>query len=61
MYCSPIPVSVPATFAFDPRSTLKKLLPSHVKINEGLDHYNLPTEFDFHLYPPDDILAPLYK
>jgi len=58
---NPIPVSVPATFAFDPRSTLKQHLPSHVKINEGLDHYNLPTEFDFHLYPPDDILAPLYK
>jgi len=58
---NPIPVSVPATFAFDPRSPLKQLLPSHVKINAGLDHYNLPTEFDFHLFPPDDVLAPLYK
>eukprot|EP00090_Calanus_glacialis_P006978 TRINITY_DN15459_c1_g1_i4.p1 TRINITY_DN15459_c1_g1~~TRINITY_DN15459_c1_g1_i4.p1 ORF type:complete len:598 (-),score=166.59 TRINITY_DN15459_c1_g1_i4:74-1867(-) len=57
----PIPVSVPATFAFDPQSPLKHLLPSHVKINAGLDHYNLPTEYDFHLFPPDDVLAPLYK
>lgn len=57
----PIPVSVPATFAFDPRSALKKLLPAHVEINEGLDHYNLPTEFDFHKFPPDDLLAPLYR
>ena len=31
------------------------------KINPRLKEYNLPKEFDFHKYPEDDILAPLYK
>merc|ERR1711892_1292411 len=37
------------------------MLPPHVKINAGLDQYNLPTEYDFHQYPAEDVLAPLYK
>jgi len=57
----PIPVSVPATFAFDPKSPLRQMLPTHVEINAGLDRYNLPTVYDFHQYPPDDVLARLYK
>ena len=34
---------------------------THVEINAGLDRYNLPTVYDFHQYPPDDVLARLYK
>ena len=30
-------------------------------INPNLRDYRLPTEYDFHSFPPDDILAPLYR
>ena len=48
-------------FAFDPHSPVRKFLPANVDINEGLEEFNLPTEYDFHKYPEDDALAPLYK
>jgi len=58
---TPIPSSIPTTFAFDPRSPLAKLLPQNVNINAGFEKFDLSTEFDFHKYPTDDLLAPLYK
>ena len=53
--------SSPTTFAFDPRSRLRSHLPEGVAINPGLERFRLPTEFDFHAFDSDDILAPLYK
>ena len=57
----PIKPSLPTMFAFDPRSPIRKFLPANVNINEGLEKFELPTEYDFHMYPEDDALAPLYK
>ena len=57
----PIPVKTPTTFAFDVRSQLKSHLPPGVSINPGLEKFKLPTEFDFHIFDSQDILAPLYE
>ena len=56
----PLPISVPTTLAFDPRSPLRSEVPDS-KINPGLAEYGLPTQYDFHAFPADDILAPLYR
>lgn len=56
----PIPITLPTTLAFDPRSPLRSQVPDS-KINPGLVEYGLPTEYDFQAFPADDILAPLYK
>ena len=56
----PIPVKIPTTLVFDHNSPLKAFVDED-KINPSLSDYDLPTEFDFHFYPQDDILAPLYQ
>ena len=56
----PLPVKIPTTLAFDPKSPLKSFVTKD-KINPSLAAYNIPVEYDFHAYPPADILAPLYK
>jgi len=48
--------STPTTFAFDPLSTFKHLVPRD-KINPGL---SVPSIYNFHLFPANDVLAPLY-
>lgn len=50
------PASTPTTFAFDPLSTFKHLVPRD-KINPGL---SVPSIYNFHLFPANDVLAPLY-
>ena len=63
VYFRPIKPSVPTMFAFDPLSPVRQFLPASVDINQwqGLEQFNLPTEYDFHKYPDDDVLAPLYR
>ena len=56
----PLPVKIPTTLAFDPKSSLRSLVTKD-KINPRLAAYNVPVEYDFHAYPPADILAPLYQ
>ena len=51
---------VPTTLAFDPLSPLRSEVPD-TKINPGLKDFGLPSEYDFHAFPADDILAPLYQ
>ena len=58
--CRPLPVKIPTTLAFDPKSPLRSLV-TRDKINPSLAAYNVPVEYDFHAFPPDDILAPLYE
>jgi len=48
-----LPVSVPATFVFDPTSVLKSHLPSHVEINAT----TFPPNTTF-IHPPDDVSTP---
>ena len=36
---SPLPASVPTTFAWDPTSAVRARFPSHAKINPGLEQY----------------------
>ena len=57
----PYPSSSPTTFAFDPQSPLQSHLPPGVSINPGLEHYNLPTLYNFHQFDPQDVLGPLYQ
>ena len=60
----------PTTFAFDPSSPLRNLVPEDQvdivfirsltllpQINRGL---SVPSVYDFHDFPPGDVLAPLY-
>jgi len=49
--------STPTTFAFDPNSPFKELVPQD-KINPGL---SVPSIYNFHLFPANDVLAPLYS
>jgi len=49
--------STPTTFAFDPLSPFKELVPQD-KINPGL---SVPSIYNFHLFPANDVLAPLYS
>ena len=58
---SPIPGSTPTTFLWSPTSRLKSQFPPGVSINPGLERFRLPTEYDFHSFDSEDILAPLYK
>lgn len=51
------PASTPTTFAFDPLSPFKGLVPDD-KINPGL---SVPSVYNFHLFPANDVLAPLYS
>ena len=54
---SPLVPGTPTTFAFDPRSPLRALVPAD-RINPGLA---VPATYDFHLFPEADVLAPLYR
>merc|ERR1712183_221230 len=51
------PSHTPATFAFDPRSLLRHMV-SQDQINPGL---NIPSIYDFHMFPDNDVLTPLYR
>ena len=60
-FLSPIPGSSPTTFLWSPTSPLKAHFPPGVSINPGLERFRLPTEYDFHRFDSEDILAPLYE
>ena len=51
---------IPTTLGFDPKSPIRPFVDED-KINPSLKGLNVPKLFDFHSFPTNDVLAPMYQ